>query len=67
MKMGIPMRARHPAIVPALGVVPPSIRLSHNSTRPAPPASAARADSTESMQASMRMRGLGMERLARTR
>src|SRR5437667_463421 len=36
MKMGMPMRARHSAMVPALGVVPPSIRLSHSSTRPAP-------------------------------
>src|SRR5690349_18954550 len=40
------------AIIPALGVVPPSYRLSHSSRRPAPPRSAATADSTESTQAS---------------
>src|SRR5437867_10166534 len=51
---GMRRRARHSAIVPALGVVPPSIRLSHSSTRLAPPASAATAEGTESTQASMR-------------
>src|SRR5947209_19841203 len=41
------------AIVPALGVVPPTARLSHSSTRSAPPASAAMADSTSPTQISI--------------
>src|SRR5262245_60810219 len=48
----IPRRSRAIAIAPALGVVPPSNKLSHNSTRSAPPRSAASADSTESTQTS---------------
>src|SRR6266508_908948 len=49
----MPRRARATAIAPALGVVPPSSKLSHSSTRSAPPRSAAIADSTESTQTSM--------------
>jgi len=44
--------SRVAAIIPALGVVPPSIRSSHSSTRCAPPRWAATADSTESRQTS---------------
>src|SRR5436190_14449642 len=47
------------AIMPALGVVPPSCSASHSSRRPAPPRSAATADSTESTQASTRTVRLG--------
>ena len=41
------------AIVPTLGVVPPTARLSQSSTRSAPPASAAIADSTSPTQISI--------------
>src|SRR5687767_3169907 len=41
-------------MVPALGVVPPSASPAHSSTRPAPPAAAASADSNESTHASTR-------------
>ncbi len=44
------------AIVPALGVVPPTDRLSHSSTRSAPPTSAAMADSTSPTQISIIIR-----------
>src|SRR5271165_5003546 len=40
---------------PALGVVPPSSKLSHNSTRSAPPLSAANAPEAESTQISTRI------------
>src|SRR6516164_5058013 len=40
---------------PALGVVPPSIRLSQSSTRSAPPRCAAKAPATESTQISIRI------------
>src|SRR6185503_496249 len=53
-KMGIDTAALHAAIIPALGVVPPSNSASHNSNRRAPPRSAARDDATESTQASTR-------------
>src|SRR5215510_2650112 len=43
---------RTAAIMPALGVVPPSGRPAHSSTRSAPPRSAFTADSTESRQIS---------------
>src|SRR6185437_14106834 len=47
-------RLRTAAINPKLGVTPPSIRPLHNSTRCAPPRSAAIADATESAQTSSR-------------
>src|SRR3979409_2315153 len=43
------------AMSPALGVIPPSTRSQHNSTRCAPPRSAATAESVESMQISTMM------------
>src|ERR1041385_3388011 len=46
---------RTAAIMPALGVVPPSGRPAHNSTRSAPPRSELTADSTESIQISSRL------------
>src|SRR5436309_11264155 len=49
------IRSRTVAISPELGVTPPSSRLLHNSTRCAPPFSAATADSTESTQISRRI------------
>ena len=44
------------AMVPALGVVPPTARLSHSSTRSAPPASASRAESRSPTQISTLIR-----------
>src|SRR5215471_15919486 len=48
----IESRLRTVEISPALGLIPPSNRLPHNSIRLAPPCSAATADSTESAQIS---------------
>src|SRR5262245_1208622 len=45
-------RSRATAIVPALGVVPPSMRLAQSSTREAPPSCAASAEETPSTHAS---------------
>src|SRR5579862_934545 len=44
---------RTTSIRPALGVIPPSIKSLHNSTRSAPPCCAATADATESTQTSI--------------
>jgi hypothetical protein len=54
-KTGIDTAALHAAIIPALGVVPPSKSASHSSNRCAPPRSAASDDATESTQASTRI------------
>src|SRR5207237_8434756 len=54
-KTGIDTASLQAAIIPALGVVPPSKRASHSSNRRAPPRSAASDDATESTQASTRM------------
>src|SRR5437764_14437404 len=54
-KTGIDTTSLHAAIIPALGVGPPSKRASHSSNRRAPPRSAASDDATESTQASTRM------------
>src|SRR2546430_12410123 len=54
-KTGIDTASLQGAIIPALGVVPPSKSASHSSNRRAPPRSAASDDATESTQASMRM------------
>jgi hypothetical protein len=54
------------AILPSEGVMPPSSRLSHSSSLPAPPATAARAEATLSTQASKSM-ALGMARQGKIR
>src|SRR5438105_8307670 len=54
-KTGIDTASLQAAIIPALGVVPPSKSASHSSNRRAPRRSAAIDDATESTQASMRM------------
>src|SRR6188508_3853103 len=55
-KTGMATRAFTAAIMPALGVVPASQRLAHNSRRPAPPRAAASAESTVSTHASTKQR-----------
>src|SRR5882672_8838698 len=47
--------ARTSSIIPVLGVIPPSIRSPHSSTRWAPPRSAATAEATESTHISIRI------------
>jgi len=54
-KTGIDTASVQAAIIPALGVVPPSNSAAHNSNLRAPPRSAATADATESTQASTRI------------
>src|SRR2546430_15377663 len=54
-KTGIDTASLQGAIIPALGVVPPSKSASHSSNRRAPPRSAASDDATESTQASTRI------------
>src|SRR5688572_11431433 len=61
-KIGTDTAALQAAIIPALGVVPPSKSASHSSSRRAPPRSAASDDATESTQASTRIGALSAVR-----